>query len=301
VPVPDQPARRLLLVHAHPDDEAIATGATMAKYAAEGALVTLVTCTLGEEGEIVVPDLAHLAVDHKDELGQHRLDELADAMKVLGVTDHRFLGGPGRWRDSGMMGTPSNDRPDSFWQADIDEATGELVEIVREVRPQVIVTYDENGAYGHPDHIRAHDVAIGAFRKAADPSFAPGTGEPWQPRKLYYTVVPKSMIQAAIDHLRAQGRDLFDGAESADDIPFAMADEQVTTEIDGTAFSQAKRASLRAHRSQIPADDPFFSLFELESDAGPSFAHEHYFLAEGPRGAGTGAYNWEQDLFAGLG
>ncbi|MFL6238784.1 MAG: N-acetyl-1-D-myo-inositol-2-amino-2-deoxy-alpha-D-glucopyranoside deacetylase [Actinomycetes bacterium] len=289
--------RRLLLVHAHPDDEAIATGATMAKYAAEGAHVTLITCTLGEEGEIVVPDLAHLAVDHQDELGQHRADELAAAMKALGVTDHRFLGGPGRWRDSGMMGEPSNDRPDSFWQADMDEATRELVAVVREVRPQVIVTYDENGAYGHPDHIRAHDVAMGAFRKSADPSFAPGTGAPWQPAKLYYSVVPKSVIQAAMDHLGAKGQDLFDGAQSADDIPFAMPDEQVTTEVDASAYIEAKRDSLRAHRSQISENDPFFSLFD-DVGLGLSFGVEHYFLAEGPRGPGQGPYSWETDLFA---
>ena len=114
---------RLLLVHAHPDDETIGTGATMAKYAQSGAQVTLVTCTLGEEGEVLVPELIHLAADADDTLGQHRIDELAQAMKVLGVTDHRFLGGPGRWRDSGMMGTPANDRADCFWQADFDAAT----------------------------------------------------------------------------------------------------------------------------------------------------------------------------------
>jgi N-acetyl-1-D-myo-inositol-2-amino-2-deoxy-alpha-D-glucopyranoside deacetylase len=287
----------VLFVHAHPDDEAIATGATMAKYAAEGAHVTLVTCTIGEEGEIVVPDLAHLAADKTDALGKHREEELAEAMRILGVTDHRLLGGSGRYRDSGMMGEPTNDRPESFWQADLDEATAEMVAIVREVRPQVIVTYDENGAYGHPDHIRAHDVAAGAFRRAADPAFAPGTGDPWQPSKLYYTVVPKSMIQRAMDYTKALQRDLFDGAQSADDIPFAMADEQVTTEIDATAYVDRKQASLRAHRSQIAADDPFFSLFD-SAELGDSFGKEHYFLAQGQRGPGTGEYNWERDLFA---
>jgi N-acetyl-1-D-myo-inositol-2-amino-2-deoxy-alpha-D-glucopyranoside deacetylase len=298
--VPELADRRLLLVHAHPDDEAIATGATMAKYVAEGAHVTLVTCTLGEEGEIVVPDLAHLASAESDGLGQQRIDELSEAMKALGVTDFRFLGGPGRWRDSGMMGEPTNDRPDSFWRADLDEATRELVAIVREIRPQVVITYDENGAYGHPDHIRAHDVAMGAFRKSADPSFAPGTGEPWQPSKLYYTVVPRSMIQAAMDYLKDRAGDLFDGAQSAEDIPFAMPDEQVTTEVDASEFFEAKRAAMRAHRSQIPADDPFFSLFEMDDVVGLSFGREHFFLADGPRGPGSGTYNWETDLFAAL-
>src|SRR5580693_7090528 len=142
--------RSMLLVHAHPDDESIGTGATMAKYAAEGARVTLVTCTLGELGEIIPPDLRHL---FPDELGQHRIVELDRACAALGVTDHRFLGGAGRWRDSGMMGLPDNDWDGSFWRADVDEAAGALLAIIREVRPQVIVTYDENGFYGHPDHI----------------------------------------------------------------------------------------------------------------------------------------------------
>src|SRR5438445_5878247 len=165
--------RRMLLVHAHPDDETIGTGATMAKYVADGAHVTLVTCTLGEEGEILVPELAHLAADKEDGLGEHRTGELAAAMKALGVTDHRFLGGPGRWRDSGMMGLPTNDDPGCFWQADLDVAVGELVRVVREVRPQVVITYDENGGYGHPDHIQAHRVAVAAFDAAADPGRYP--------------------------------------------------------------------------------------------------------------------------------
>src|SRR4051812_28576279 len=134
----------------------------MAKYAGEGAHVTLVTCTLGEEGEIVLPDLAHLAVDHSDELGKHRIEELAEGMEALGVTDHRFLGGPGRWRDSGMMGTPSNDRPDCFWQADLEEALEDLVAIVREVRPQVGVTYNEIGGHGPPGPNPAPPGAGGA-------------------------------------------------------------------------------------------------------------------------------------------
>ncbi|MGJ6961198.1 N-acetyl-1-D-myo-inositol-2-amino-2-deoxy-alpha-D-glucopyranoside deacetylase [Streptosporangium sp. G11] len=165
--------RRLMLVHAHPDDETIGSGATMARYAAEGAHVTLVTCTLGEEGEVIPPELAHLAADRDDTLGEHRIGELAAACAALGVTDHRFLGGPGRWRDSGMMGVASNHRKDAFWQADLDEAAGELARIIREVRPQVLVTYDENGFYGHPDHIQAHRVAWRAVELAADPEFAP--------------------------------------------------------------------------------------------------------------------------------
>lgn len=288
--------RRLLLVHAHPDDETIGTGATMAKYSAEGALVTLVTCTLGEEGEIVLPELGHHAVEHKDTLGQHRIEELATAMEALQVPDHRFLGGAGRWRDSGMMGVPANDRPDSFWQADLDEAVTELVRVVREVRPQVVITYDENGGYGHPDHIQAHRVTVAAFDKAVQADYAPDAGEPWQAAKLYYATIPKSYLQAAIDAMRDSDNNMFDGVESADDLPFAVPDELVTTQIDGTDHIDAKLAAMRAHASQISVDGPFFALSnKLGLQA---WAYEHFMLVRGKRGPGTGPNNWETDLFS---
>ncbi|MGX9228587.1 N-acetyl-1-D-myo-inositol-2-amino-2-deoxy-alpha-D-glucopyranoside deacetylase [Streptomyces albus] len=157
-------------MHAHPDDESITTGATMAAYAAQGAHVTLVTCTLGEEGEVIPDGLAHLAPDQDDTLGRHRVGELSAAMRALGVTDHRFLGGPGRYRDSGMMGAATNDRPGCFWQADLDEAARLLAAVVREVRPQVVVTYGPDGGYGHPDHIKAHRVTMRAVELAAQES-----------------------------------------------------------------------------------------------------------------------------------
>src|ERR1700761_148751 len=137
--------QRLMLVHAHPDDESIGTGATMAKYAAEGTGVTLITCTLGELGEVIPPDLADLAWDKENKLGQYRIGELDKACAALGVTDHRFLGGQGRWHDSGMMGTASNDWEGAFWHADLDEAARALLSVIREVQPQVLVTYDSNG------------------------------------------------------------------------------------------------------------------------------------------------------------
>jgi N-acetyl-1-D-myo-inositol-2-amino-2-deoxy-alpha-D-glucopyranoside deacetylase len=179
----DEPdVRRLLLVHAHPDDESIYTGATMAKYVAEGVQVTLVTCTLGELGEIIPPSLAHLAAEKEDRLGEYRIGELAAACAALGVTDHRFLGGPGRWRDSGMLGTEGNDDPRCFWRADVDEAAQALLDVISETRPQVLVTYDANGAYGHPDHIQAHRVAWRAFERAG----AEG------PARFYATAYPES-------------------------------------------------------------------------------------------------------------
>jgi N-acetyl-1-D-myo-inositol-2-amino-2-deoxy-alpha-D-glucopyranoside deacetylase len=174
--------RRLLLVHAHPDDESIGTGATMAKYAAQGAQVTLVTCTLGEMGEIIPPSLAHLGAEKEDRLGAYRIGELTAACTALGVTDHWFLGGAGRWRDSGMMGTTANEDPRCFWQADVDQAARALLEVIRGVRPQVLVTYDANGYYGHPDHIQAHRVAWRAFGLAGEYGL----------RKFYATAAPDS-------------------------------------------------------------------------------------------------------------
>ncbi|WP_214412625.1 N-acetyl-1-D-myo-inositol-2-amino-2-deoxy-alpha-D-glucopyranoside deacetylase [Sphaerisporangium fuscum] len=298
--------RRLLLVHAHPDDETSSTGATMAKYAAEGAHVTLVTCTLGEEGEIVVPDLAHLAADKENRLGEHRVGELEAACKALGVDDHRFLGGAGRWRDSGMMGVPSNDDPRCFWQADLDEAAGELVKIIREVRPQVLVTYDENGFYGHPDHIQAHRVAWRAFELAADPSF--GEGEPWRILKFYFTTMPKSAMRRVAEAMRDTDFDFFT-PENVDDLPFGVADDVITTEIDGRAYAGAKLDAMRAHRSQIDLDAPWFKMSESIGEQGIGI--EHFILKAGVRGpAGKGLpvedggigepYDREDDFFAGI-
>ncbi len=297
--------RRLLLVHAHPDDESIGTGATMAKYAAEGAGVTLVTCTLGELGEIIPPELADLAWDKQNKLGEYRIGELDAACAALGVTDHRFLGGPGRWHDSGMMGTPSNDWDGVFWKADVDEAARVLLEIIREVRPQVLVTYDSNGFYGHPDHIQAHRVAWRAF-ELADGLVS----------KFYATAIPKSVLFESIKAMRAErdaagsaGPDqagegsgsAFEAVESVDDLPFGVSDDQVTTAIDAVAYLDAKLAAMRAHASQIAVDSPFFAL--SDGVGRQAFGTEHYTLLAGPRGpggSGGGVHGWESDLFSGL-
>ncbi|MEO6204542.1 MAG: N-acetyl-1-D-myo-inositol-2-amino-2-deoxy-alpha-D-glucopyranoside deacetylase [Mycobacteriales bacterium] len=291
--------RRLLLVHAHPDDETIGTGATMAKYAADGALVTLVTCTLGEEGEILLPGLEHLAADQTDGLGQHRIGELATAMEALGIRDHRFLGGPGRYRDSGMMGTPQNDRADCFWQADLAVATADLVRVIREVRPQVLVTYDENGGYGHPDHIQANRVATAARERAADASYLPELGEAWQIAKLYHSAIPKSFLQAGIDHLRESGESDFFGVVSADDLPFGVPDEVITTEVDARDHLDAKVAAMRAHATQIAVDGPFFALSNNVGQK--AFGIEHYVLVDGECGPGDGPQGRETDLFGAVG
>ena len=287
--------RRLLLVHAHPDDESIGTGATMAKYAAEGASVTLVTCTLGELGEIIPPELAHLAADADGGLGEYRIGELAAACAALGVTDHRFLGGQGRWRDSGMMGESTNEAPDCFWQADVEEAAGELLAVIREVRPQVMVSYDDNGFYGHPDHIQAHRVAWRAFELADG-----------QVSKFYATTVPKSVLAEAIKLMRgsepdshpAGGTD-FTQVDSVEDLPFGVPDEVVTTDIDATSYLDAKVDAMRAHVTQIAVDSPFFALSNKVGQR--ALGREYYILLAGPRGPGRAPHGWEPDLFAGIG
>ncbi|MEV6735711.1 N-acetyl-1-D-myo-inositol-2-amino-2-deoxy-alpha-D-glucopyranoside deacetylase [Streptomyces sp. NPDC051104] len=303
----DLPDRRLLLVHAHPDDESINNGATMAKYAAEGARVTLVTCTLGEEGEVIPPELAHLAPDRDDALGPHRVGELAAAMAELGVGDHRFLGGPGRYRDSGMMGAEQNHRPGSFWSADLDEAAGHLVTVVREVRPQVLVTYDPDGGYGHPDHIQAHRVAMRAADLAADPGFRPDLGEPWRITKIYWNRLPRSVARAAFARLgEVLDKTPFTKAASIDDVPGMVDDHVVTTEIDGAAFAAAKAAAMRAHATQIEVAEPYFAL--SNALAQPLLTTEYYQLVRGersemgvpPAGGWGNTEARETDLFQGV-
>jgi N-acetyl-1-D-myo-inositol-2-amino-2-deoxy-alpha-D-glucopyranoside deacetylase len=282
--------RRLLLVHAHPDDESIGTGATMAQYAAEGAQVTLVTCTLGELGEVIPPELAHLAADADGGLGQYRIGELDAACAALGVTDHRFLGGPGRWRDSGMMGLPSNDDPGCFWQADVDEAAGQLLAVIQEVRPQVMVTYDDRGFYGHPDHIQAHRVAWRAFTLAGG-----------QVTKFYATAVPRSVLAEGIRLTRERtGKGQvggFTSVETVDDLPFGVPDEQVTTAIEAGDYLEAKLAAMRAHATQIAVDSPFFALSDRVGQR--AFGTEYYTLLAGPLVAAAGQPR-ESDLFAGI-
>ncbi|WP_327593640.1 N-acetyl-1-D-myo-inositol-2-amino-2-deoxy-alpha-D-glucopyranoside deacetylase [Streptomyces chartreusis] len=277
------PDRRLLLVHAHPDDESINNGATMARYAAEGVRVTLVTCTLGEHGEVIPPELRHLT---GTELGEHRLGELTAAMRELGVEDFRLLGGRGRYEDSGMMGIADNDDPASLWQADVDTAARELVEVILEVRPQVLVTYDPDGGYGHPDHIQAHRIAMRAAELAVDAG--------WEIPKVYWNRVPRTAADEAFARLQEDLPGLpFGKAATVADVPGVVADDRITTVIDGTAHAAAKAAAMRAHATQIEVAEPYFVLSnEL---AQPLFTTEYYELVRGEPGSRP-----ESDLFAGL-
>jgi len=283
-------AKRLLLVHAHPDDETINNGVTMAKYADLGAQVTLVTCTRGEEGEVLVSELANLASDKDDKLGEHREVELKDAMAQLGINDFRFLGAPSKkWRDSGMMGTPANDRGDVFWQADLDEASNELVKIILEIKPQVLITYDEFGGYGHPDHIKAHRVAMRATELAAE--------QGWQVSKIYWNTMPRSVIQMGIEKMKEVGSDFF-GAQSADDLPFAKPDELVTTVVNAPEYVPQKLAAMKAHATQISVDGPFFAL---SNNLGLSvWGDEYYTLVKGEKAAPFDSNGRELDIFAGV-
>ena len=283
-------ARRIMFVHAHPDDETVGTGATMARYAAEGAHVSLVTCTLGEEGEIHVPALSQLAAAEADQLGGWRIHELDLACEALGVADHRFLGGAGHYRDSGMMGLKENEHPRCFWQADVDDAAKLLLPAFDEVRPQVLVTYDTFGFYGHPDHIQAHRVATRAAEMAADAGIGPA--------KIYWMTVSRSSIERGFEAFRDSADNPFGDAKSIDDIPFGTPDEEITACVDGRAQSARKSAAIDAHASQIPADS---WLRTVSGSQGADFLGvEYYILVRGEKGPGYGPYGWESDLFAGI-
>ncbi|GAA4923195.1 N-acetyl-1-D-myo-inositol-2-amino-2-deoxy-alpha-D-glucopyranoside deacetylase [Stackebrandtia albiflava] len=290
---------RAVFVHAHPDDETVGTGATLAHYAARpDCHVTLVTCTLGEEGEIHVPELAGLAVDGADQLGGYRLVEWQRACDALGVTDRRMLGGVGTHRDSGMMGLPANSHPRAFWGADVTEAATPLVAVLREVRPQVLVTYDPNGFYGHPDHIQAHRVSVEAARLAGDAAFRPDLGEPHRIAKFYWTTVPKSSLAAGFEAFKESSDNPFGDAASVADLPFGVDDSEVDCLITAPESADRKLAALRAHATQVPPENWVYVLAaRLGADA---VATEHYILAEGVRGDGAGPHGWETDLFAGV-
>ncbi len=279
----------------------------MAKYVAGGAQVTLVTCTLGEEGEILLPELAHLAAGREDGLGRHRIGELQQAMSALGVTDHRFLGGPGRFRDTGMVWTEEGAaaagdqvRTDAFWAADLREAADELVAVIRETRPQVLVTYDQFGGYGHPDHIQAHRVATYGAALAAVPSYRGDLGEAWDVAKIYWVAMSESRMRAGLRRLRASGdTTTFEGMDPDGELPpFVTPDDALAAVVDGSSFVEAKLAAMRAHATQITLESGFFAL--SNNLGNEVWAQEFYRLAKGHQGPVDPATGLEDDLFAGL-
>lgn len=295
----------LMTVHAHPDDETIGTGGAMAKAAEAGHRVVLVTGTRGELGEIVVPDMD--TPDNHRRLGEIRAGELERAMGLLGVTEWENLG----YRDSGMMGTDGNRDPRSFWQADLDEAAGRLTWLVRRYQPDVITTYNEFGGYGHPDHIRTHDVAIRAFERAGDAAWYPEQLEdpelePWAPSKLYIQAIPRSVRERMNARMEELGKKSF-WSPPEDATPEQIAefeefaakmlvpDEVITTWVDVSGPPlQAKWDAIHEHVTQISDESPFMLLgFEGWQEG---WANEAYILRESRIDAPTP----ETDLFAGI-
>ncbi|MGW4000149.1 N-acetyl-1-D-myo-inositol-2-amino-2-deoxy-alpha-D-glucopyranoside deacetylase [Amycolatopsis sp. NPDC004772] len=275
-------SRRLLFVHAHPDDESITTGASIARYAAEGAEVTVVTCTLGEEGEVMagLPELAGLGAWAADQLGGYRVAELKAACAALGVSRHRYLGGLGRWRDSGMAGTPSASHPRAFTGGSIDEQAAQLAKLIDEVRPQVVVTYDAFGGYGHPDHIRAHEITMAAAPRAESVE------------RVFHTVASRDAVRAGLAALREH--DTVFTVPDDDELP-ATPDEEITTVLDVAAYLPAKLAALRAHATQLTVVDDSLPYFALTNElAQPILGRDFFVLAHGP------AEGAADDLFGGL-
>jgi N-acetyl-1-D-myo-inositol-2-amino-2-deoxy-alpha-D-glucopyranoside deacetylase len=305
----------LMTVHAHPDDEVIGTGGTMAQWVDAGRRVVLITCTRGEMGDIVVPELD--TPENHRRLGEIRAVELEAAMAALGVTEWENLG----YHDSDMMGRPGNRDPRTFWQANLDEAIGRLAWMVRRYRPDVITTYNEFGGYGHPDHIRTHLVAVGAFARAGDPAWYPeqlapehggaGASEaegglaPWVPAKLYEQAIPASVRSAIQERMEAIGeRSFWSPPEDATPEQLAefeayaarmlVPDETITTWVDVTPALDRRWAAMRAHVTQISGENPFV---RFGADAWRDFWSREAFVRRESR---VPAPDHETDLMAGL-
>ncbi|PYY36879.1 mycothiol conjugate amidase Mca [Curtobacterium sp. MCJR17_055] len=286
--------RRLLAVHAHPDDESSKGAATAAKYVADGAEVLVVSCTGGEAGDILneqLPD-ASKARAHRDMAGFRRT-EMAAAQAALGI-DHVWLG----YHDSGLPDTEQGEtvRPGTFATVPLEYSTAALVRVVRRFRPHVLVTYDENGGYPHPDHIRTHEVSVAAWRDAADPEKYPEAGPAWSVSKLYYerTMNPRR-FSAFHDALRERDPENPLLEQLGEWVQrFADRPDLATSHVDVHEYFEARDAALRAHASQVPPDSPFFYWpNDLLAEVWPT---EDYQLVE----ARVPTELPESDLFAGI-
>jgi N-acetyl-1-D-myo-inositol-2-amino-2-deoxy-alpha-D-glucopyranoside deacetylase len=281
------PELRFMTVHAHGDDESITMGGTLAVLSDRGVKTSVVCCTDGKLATIVDPDMPEETT--RPRLVEIRQAELREACRIMGVTEVNFLG----FGDSGMAGADTNTLPDAFWMAPIDEVTGRIVEHIRRFKPHVVVTYDANGGYGHPDHIQCHRGTLLAVEAAHMPTLFPAAGPPWRVQKLYYTVFSVSYFQRMIDAAKEMGVDPPFGVEAAEALPFLVPDSYVTTTIDCSAGQERKRSALRAHRSQIAPDWPMLNVPE---HIARRFLDEQYQLVISRRVPSLP----ETDVFAGI-
>jgi mycothiol S-conjugate amidase len=294
----------LLTIHAHPDDEASKGAGTVARYHAEGVRTVLVCCTGGEEGDVLNPAMDSPEVRAK--LPEIRRRELEAACALIGYDEVVMLG----YRDSGMPGTPANERPDCFARAPLAEAVGRLVGVIRRERPQVIVTYGEDQrGYPHPDHLRVHEVSVAAFDAAGDPAAYPDSGEAWQPLKLYYVGWSGDRVIAMHEKFLELGLESpFDDRwlERA-----ASQTQRFTTVVDLFDYADVQRQALLAHATQVDPTSPFW--FGLPPEVARSVhPYDQYVLARNLaedrsrdlRGQGSGTSGeggpFEDDLFVGV-
>ena len=279
----------MLVVRPHPDDESSATGGMLAYYSARGVRTGVVTCTGGEEGEIHDPDLDPVADFPR--LREIRERELRNACEILGVSTLRLLG----YRDSGMRDTPANQHPEAFCQADLAEAAGRLVRVIRELRPLVMVTEQEGGSYPHPDHVNCHRVSVEAFRAAADEGAYPEAGPAWQVPKLYTVAqIDDGRWEALIPKFEALGLDV-SWLKRRQDGPPRAGPESATVALDVGPYSEVQRRALLAHRTQIRPDG-FFA--RLPEDLRRRAFKTAYFIRVHPP---TAPGERERDLLDGLG
>jgi LmbE family N-acetylglucosaminyl deacetylase len=262
----------LFLVHAHPDDEAVSTGGVMMRAHESGHRVVLVTATRGEEGEIYNMDEA----ESRPRLAEIRTEELRRADEILGVDRQEFLG----YRDSGMAGVPSNQDPASFHMTPLHDAAERLAALLREERPEVVVTYASDGTYGHPDHVKAHHVTVAALDLLA--------AEGWEPAAVYFHVIPRGLMERFAQQWRDSGL-----PEPTIQIK-GTPDEEITTTVDVRDLAQRKRDVFAAHLSQNDPDSPLLSMGEQIFES--AFGYESFVLARG----GTSSARTGSDLFAGI-
>lgn len=288
----DESRLRLLAVHAHPDDESSKGAGTIAKYHDEGAWSVLVCCTGGEAGDILNPAMDTPEV--KADIGNVRRRELETAARILGYDELVWLG----YRDSGMPDSPANADPRCFAAADLDEAVGRLVAIIRRTRPHVIITYpDEQSRYPHPDHLRVHEISDIAFDAAGDPERYVGAGEPWQPLKLYYTTWSRERIVALHEKMLELGLEspYARWFEQDPDAPPPPPPPVLTTRIEVGAYYGHRKEALLAHATQIDPESPFW--FSLPDDVAATIhPYDDYVLARSL----VDSEPPEDDLFAGI-